>query len=167
MFDMGFTELMLIGIVGLVVIGPERLPAVARTAGKYFGRLRRFMSDVKADVESELRTDELREILNSQNDELQSLKEVVNDVGKDVSSSVNEAKKSVADTPETEFDQSWVDSLSTPDGGDTPASEAVIPVAEEPAIKALKKESVKKKGTKKKAVKKKAAKPKIKKAASK
>jgi len=42
MFDMGFTELMLIGIVALVVIGPERLPGVARTAGKYVGRLKRF-----------------------------------------------------------------------------------------------------------------------------
>ena len=43
MFDLGFTEMMLIGIVALIVIGPERLPAVARTTGKYFGRLKRFM----------------------------------------------------------------------------------------------------------------------------
>lgn len=157
MFDMGFTELMLIGIVGLVVIGPERLPAVARTAGKYFGRLRRFMSDVKADVESELRTDELRDILNKQNDELQSLKKVVDDVGKDVSSSVNEVEESVADTPEGEIGQSWTDSLSTPESDDTPVPEVAKPVAEKPPAKAAKK----------KAAKKKAAKPKIKKAASK
>ena len=69
MFDLGFTEMMLIGIVALVVIGPERLPSVARTAGKYLGRLKRFMTTVKADVEQELRADELREILNKQQQE--------------------------------------------------------------------------------------------------
>jgi len=84
MFDMGFTEMMLIGIVALVVIGPERLPGVARTAGKYFSRLRNFMTNVRADVESELKADELREIFESQKDELQSLKDVVGDAGKDV-----------------------------------------------------------------------------------
>ena len=84
MFDMGFTELMIIGIVALIVIGPERLPGVARTAGKYLGKLRRFMTDVKADVESELRADELREMLSKQQDEIQSLKEVVGDVAKEV-----------------------------------------------------------------------------------
>ena len=70
MFDMGFTEMMLIGIVALIVIGPERLPGVARTAGKYFGRLKRFMTSVRADVEQELRADELRQILAQQQREL-------------------------------------------------------------------------------------------------
>jgi len=84
MFDMGFTEMMLIGIVALVVIGPERLPGVARTAGKYFSRLRSFMMNVRADVESELKADELREMFEAQQQELQSLKEVVGDASKDI-----------------------------------------------------------------------------------
>ena len=84
MFDMGFTEMMLIGIVALVVIGPERLPGVARTAGKYFARLRNFMTNVRADVESELKADELREMFEAQQKELESLKEVVGDAGKDI-----------------------------------------------------------------------------------
>ena len=84
MFDMGFTEMLLIGIVALVVIGPERLPGVARTAGKYLGKLKRFMTNVRADVESELRTDELREILAKQQEELNSLKDVVSDTTKDL-----------------------------------------------------------------------------------
>jgi len=84
MFDMGITEMLLIGIVALVVIGPERLPGVARTAGKYLGKLKRFMTSVKADVESELRTDELREILAQQQQELNSLKDVVTDAAKDL-----------------------------------------------------------------------------------
>jgi len=81
MFDMGFTEMMLIGIVALIVIGPDRLPGVARTAGKYFARLRNFMMNVRADVESELKSDELREMLDAQKQELQSLKKVVDDAG--------------------------------------------------------------------------------------
>jgi len=84
MFDIGFTEMMLIGIVALVVIGPERLPGVARTAGKYFGRLKRFMTSVKADVEQELRADELRQILADQQRELDSLKDTISDAGKEI-----------------------------------------------------------------------------------
>ena len=84
MFDMGFTEMMLIGIVALIVIGPERLPSVARTTGKYFGRLKRFMTTVKADVEQELRADELREILAQQQQQLNSLKDTINDVGREI-----------------------------------------------------------------------------------
>ncbi len=99
MFDMGFTEMMLIGIVALVIIGPERLPGVARTAGKYFSRLRNFMMNVRADVESELKADELREMLAQQQKELSSLKDAVSDVGKDLNLSedlgVVDIKKSI------------------------------------------------------------------------
>ena len=84
MFDMGFTEMMLIGIVALIVIGPERLPGVARTAGKYVGRLKRFMTSVKADVEQELRADELRQILSQQQKELDSLKDTISEAGHDI-----------------------------------------------------------------------------------
>jgi len=84
MFDIGFTEMMLIGVVALIVIGPERLPGVARTAGKYVGRLKRFMTSVKADVEQELRADELRQILSQQQKELDSLKNTISEAGKDI-----------------------------------------------------------------------------------
>jgi len=106
MFDMGFTELMLIGIVALVVIGPERLPGVARTAGKYFGRLKRFMTTVKADVEQELRADELRAILADQQKELNTIKDSISGAGKEFEKDINavsEAAESLAqdldDTP--------------------------------------------------------------------
>ena len=89
MFDMGFTEMMLIGIVALIVIGPERLPGVARTAGKYFGRLKRFMTSVKADVEQELRADELRQILAEQQRELDTIKDSMNVAGKAFENEVN------------------------------------------------------------------------------
>ena len=60
MFDIGFSELVVIGVVALIVIGPERLPAVARTAGTLLGRLRRYANDVKAEVNRELQLDEVR-----------------------------------------------------------------------------------------------------------
>ncbi len=60
MFDIGFTELLMIGIVALVVIGPERLPKVARTAGHLYGRMQRYVSSVKSDISQEIQMDELR-----------------------------------------------------------------------------------------------------------
>jgi sec-independent protein translocase protein TatB len=60
MFDIGFSELMVIAVVALVVIGPERLPRVARTLGHLFARLQRYVNDVKADINREIELDELR-----------------------------------------------------------------------------------------------------------
>lgn len=66
MFDIGFSELVLIGIIALLVLGPERLPKVARTAGLWAGRARRFISSVKSDIEQELKAEELRQIMKEQ-----------------------------------------------------------------------------------------------------
>lgn len=60
MFDIAFSELVIIGIVALVVIGPERLPKVARTAGHLIGRLQRYVAGVKADIAREMELEELR-----------------------------------------------------------------------------------------------------------
>ena len=60
MFDFGFLELVTIGVVALVVIGPERLPKVARTAGHLYGRLQRYVSSVKSDISHDIRLDEIR-----------------------------------------------------------------------------------------------------------
>ncbi len=62
MFDVGFTELVVIALVALIVIGPERLPKVARTAGILLGRLQRYVSDVKADINREIQLDELKQM---------------------------------------------------------------------------------------------------------
>lgn len=66
MFDIGFWELALIGVVALLVIGPERLPGVARTVGLWVGRISRFVSDIKVDIDKELKADELRKVLQQQ-----------------------------------------------------------------------------------------------------
>ena len=60
MFDISFTELMVIGIIALIVIGPERLPKVARTLGHLMGRAQRYVNDVKSDIQHEIELDELR-----------------------------------------------------------------------------------------------------------
>lgn len=60
MFDIGFSELVVIGVVALIVIGPERLPKVARTAGHLLGRLQRYVSTIKSDISREMELDELK-----------------------------------------------------------------------------------------------------------
>ena len=65
MFDIGFTELLVIGVVALIVIGPEKLPRMARTVGHLAGRLQRYVSDVKADINREIELDELRKMRDS------------------------------------------------------------------------------------------------------
>ena len=117
MFDMGFTEMVLIGIVALIVIGPERLPGVARTAGKYFGRLKRFMTTVRADVEQELRADELRQILAEQQKELDTIKDSISDAGKEIDQQIDAAGKA-----KNEFMASLEDEPAAPE--DTPAEAA-------------------------------------------
>ncbi|MBU1397135.1 MAG: Sec-independent protein translocase protein TatB [Gammaproteobacteria bacterium] len=62
MFDFGFTELIAIGVVALIVIGPERLPKVARTAGHLYGRMQRYVSSVKSDISQEIQLDEMRRV---------------------------------------------------------------------------------------------------------
>jgi sec-independent protein translocase protein TatB len=66
MFDIGFFEIVFIFIVTLLVVGPEKLPRVARTAGLWLGRLRGFVSSVKADIDREIASDELRKTLQRQ-----------------------------------------------------------------------------------------------------
>jgi sec-independent protein translocase protein TatB len=61
-FDIGFSELVIISLIALIVIGPKRLPAVARTLGHLAGRLRRYVDDVKADISREAELDELRKM---------------------------------------------------------------------------------------------------------
>jgi len=66
MFDIGFWELAVIGVVALLVVGPERLPGLARTTGLWVGRARRFVSSVKADIDREIAADELKKALGKQ-----------------------------------------------------------------------------------------------------
>ena len=113
MFDVGFFELLLLGVVALLVIGPERLPRVARTAGLWIGKGRRMLQSVKADIEQELRAEELKRILKEQagsnavHEILEETRESLDTVRKETESVVNQASEqvvvsgsSVSDKPE-------------------------------------------------------------------
>jgi len=96
-FDIGFTELMVIGVVALVVIGPERLPGVARTIGHLAGRLQRYVNDVKADISREMEFDELRKMRDSMQE---AATEVENTVRKELSDTEQDLNKTVAEAVE-------------------------------------------------------------------
>ncbi|MCP5450434.1 MAG: twin-arginine translocase subunit TatB [Gammaproteobacteria bacterium] len=79
MFEIGFWELVLIGVVAMIVVGPERLPGLARTAGLWLGKARRMLADVKAEVDRELQLEELKHTLRQQGD-LNGIKDLANRV---------------------------------------------------------------------------------------
>ena len=101
MFDVGFSELVVIGIVALVVIGPERLPKVARTAGLLLGRLQRYVNDVKADISREMQLEELKklqsDVQESARDFERSIAGEIQSVEQSVSQAVESAKADVND----------------------------------------------------------------------
>lgn len=84
MFDIGFWELTLVAIVALVVIGPERLPGVARIAGLWIGRGRRFLASVKADIDKEIKAEELKQILDKQAKQSNPLHEIIEETSSDL-----------------------------------------------------------------------------------
>ena len=73
MLDIGVTKLAIIGGIALVVIGPEKLPGLARTVGTLLGRAQRYVSDVKADINREMQLDELRKLQAQVNESARSL----------------------------------------------------------------------------------------------
>ena len=79
MFDLSFWEIAVILIVALLVVGPERLPGLARTAGLWMGKARRFVASVKADIDREFKTEELRRLVDKQAQEMAELREMLDE----------------------------------------------------------------------------------------
>lgn len=90
MFDWGFTEFLLVAVVGLLVFGPERLPEVARNAGRWVGKVRRYIANVRSDFESELNAGELRELLGEQQQQIRELKGMVESARDDINTSMGD-----------------------------------------------------------------------------
>lgn len=107
MFDIGFSELVVIALVGLIVIGPERMPKVARTVGHLLGRLQRYVADVKADINREMQLEELKK-----------LQAQVAEQARDVERQVNEQMKTV----EAELNQSILAADKTGESPSLPTS---------------------------------------------
>lgn len=97
MLDIGFSELMVIGVVALVVLGPERLPRVARTTGHLLGRFQRYVSEVKADINREIELSELKKLQTSVEDAARSIETTVK-------SEVHAAEQELRSV-QSEFDQ--------------------------------------------------------------
>ena len=98
MFDIGFSELLVIGVVALIVIGPEKLPRVARTVGVLAGRLQRYVADVKADINREIELEELRKMRDSMQ---QAASEFQSSVQSEVSKTEAELNQTAADLNKT------------------------------------------------------------------
>ena len=123
MFDIGFSEIVVIAVVALIVIGPERLPKTARTLGHLFGRLQRYVADVKADINREIQLDELKK-----------LQQEVKSAATEIETSMSEVARNVeagARNVETELNASE----STPPAiaAATPTPVPPLPVAPAPA----------------------------------
>jgi sec-independent protein translocase protein TatB len=84
MFDFSFGELAIIAVVALVVLGPEKLPKVARTAGHLLGRARAYANQVKSDIDREVQMDELRKLQQQAQEAARSFESSVNEVGRSV-----------------------------------------------------------------------------------
>ena len=95
MFDIGFTELMIIAVVGLVVIGPERLPKVARTVGHMLGRLQRYVGDVKSDIQREMHLEDLKKLQKEMTDSARDLENGLRGQAAAVQSDLDDTAKSV------------------------------------------------------------------------
>lgn len=92
MFDIGFPELLIVSVVALLVLGPERLPEALRTLGLWFGRMRRSFSAVKVEIEREIGMDEVRRQLHNEAilEEMRELESNVNTIGQNLNKDVNQ-----------------------------------------------------------------------------
>ena len=100
MFDVSFGEILIIAVVALVVIGPEKLPKVARTLGLLAGRMQRYVSEVKGDIERELKADELRKIHGDVTREVNAFEAEVADEVRHAQSAANSALDDVKSSVE-------------------------------------------------------------------
>ena len=92
MFDIGFSEIVLVMVIALIVVGPERLPRLARSTGLWIGKIRGFVASVKAEIDHELAAEELRKTLARQA-EIPELEEII----EKASSSVQAPRKNAAE----------------------------------------------------------------------
>jgi len=130
MFDIGFSEIVVIGVVALVVIGPERLPKTARTVGLLFGRLQRYVNDVKADISREMELDELRRLQHEMQGAARELESTVKGAASDMAAGVRNVESELnaaaaqATGTQTQTQTTATQAIGTQasDGGTAPAA---------------------------------------------
>ena len=122
MFDIGFPELILVSVIALLVLGPERLPEALRTMGLWFGRLRRSFTTVKAEIEREIGMDEIRRQLHNE-----AVLEDIKRIEDEVRATGDDAKR--IDTQHTDAAAPPDPDPSPPDPGPVPEGSAADPTA--------------------------------------
>jgi sec-independent protein translocase protein TatB len=126
MFDVSFAELILIAIVGLLVIGPERLPEALRTLGLWLGRMRRSFTNVKAEIEKEIGMDDIRRQLHNEA-VMEEMKRIERDVRRSVdASAASESGNRIAPASEAPAAEAPAAKRAAAEsaGSEAPASEA-------------------------------------------
>ena len=123
MFDIGFSELMVIAVVALIVIGPERLPKVARTLGHLFGRMQRYVNDVKSDITREMQLEELRK-----------LQSEMEQAARSIEASVKQEVRSTEDELNRIAQEASHDAAAGPVAPETPAAEPQAASAAQPQL---------------------------------
>ncbi len=116
MFDFGFSEMMIIGVIALVVLGPERLPTVARTAGEWVGKAQRFVAQVKSDIDRESSLSELKKIQEEAKALAEDVKSTVEKTASEMERDVNAVAKQVQ-TAGTEIEKSVSDTAAEASSG--------------------------------------------------
>ncbi|MGE4369877.1 MAG: Sec-independent protein translocase protein TatB [Burkholderiaceae bacterium] len=119
MFDLSFSELLLIGVVALIVIGPERLPKVARTIGHLVGRAQRYVSNVKTDIQREMDISELNTLKNQMQDAADSVKSSMADASSSLQQPIQEAQDALRNASSSV--ESLVDSARAQVGSPSPS----------------------------------------------
>jgi sec-independent protein translocase protein TatB len=112
MFDIGFSELIVIALVALIVIGPERLPRVARTLGALLGRAQRYVNDVKADIQREVDLDELKNLKSTFQDAAKSVEQSVNQVGEELQATGESLNQSISGAAEAKVEPAAQEQLA-------------------------------------------------------
>ncbi len=97
MFDIGFWEIMILGLVALLVVGPEKLPKLAYTAGKWMGKGRSMLNTVRSEIDKEIKAEELKETLEKQKKSLNPLEEVIGDTKQTMNEFAGQTNKSMQD----------------------------------------------------------------------
>lgn len=101
MFDISFTELMLIGVVALIVIGPERLPRVARTIGHLVGRAQRYVGGVKSDIQREMDLDNLNDLKGQMEEAANTVKTSMKQAGDSLRDPLDDARKALEEASDS------------------------------------------------------------------
>lgn len=97
MFEAGFLEMLVIGVIALLVIGPERLPGIAAKVGRWIGKARAFIATTRADIEREIRAEEMREMLNKQEEEIRELRDMMSQQVNTTRDSIQNAQQEATD----------------------------------------------------------------------